>query len=120
MSELIILPTYSDNRGHLTVLENILPFQIKRLYWIYGAQGNSRGGHRHKLTEQAVICMHGSVEINIHRYQEKQCIKLESPTQCLLLPPEDWHTLDSFSADSVVLVLASHEYDAQDYISTPL
>ena len=120
MSELIILPTHSDNRGHLTVLEKILPFPVKRLYWIYGAQGSSRGGHRHKVTEQAFICMHGHVDINIQRYHEKQCISLDSPKQCLLVPPEDWHTLDNFSPDCVLLVLASHEYDAQDYISTPL
>ena len=48
MAKLVKLPTYNDNRGNLTVIEKILPFEIKRVYYIYGVKDNERGFHKHK------------------------------------------------------------------------
>ena len=57
---------FEDERGFLTVMENILPFKIERIYWIYGADKQSRGGHRHKITKQALVSVAGTVDIKIN------------------------------------------------------
>jgi len=59
MSHIIDLPTFIDESGKITVLEKQLPFEIKRLYYIYHVSSKS-GGHRHKQTSQALICLGGS------------------------------------------------------------
>ena len=64
-SKIITLPTISDERGCLTILEREIEFPIKRIFWIYGADGEKRGGHRHKVTKQALIAINGEVSINI-------------------------------------------------------
>ena len=57
------LPTFVDSRGALTVMEKALPFEVVRTYWIYGADGQTRGGHRHTHTRQALIAISGRVSI---------------------------------------------------------
>ena len=115
MAKIISLPTFTDQRGKLTVIEKILPFKIQRLYFIYDAKFK-RGGHRHKTTIQALICLSGKCSIYINDNKNRQIILLDRPDKCLLLDPEDWHTLNDFSKDAVVLVLASEYYDKNDYI----
>ena len=117
MSQLITLPTVQDERGSLTIIEKVLPFQIKRVYYIYHVNYTDiRGGHRHKITTQALICVAGSCRINLNNGIEKKSIILDNPNKCLVVDPEDWHTMDQFSQDAVLLVLASEYYDASDYI----
>ena len=115
MPKMINLPTHSNNNGDLTVVEKILPFEIKRLYYIYNASG-VRGGHRHKVTTQALICVKGSCEVFCDNSKEQQTFILDEPTKCLIIQPEDYHTMSHFSDDAVLLVLASHYYDKDDYI----
>lgn len=112
----INLPGFNDERGGLTVLEKLLPFEIKRAYWIYNAAGQTRGGHRHHETRQALVAVNGEVSVHMNDGQHWQDIALTTPAQCLLVEPEDWHTM-SFGKDAVLLVLASHHYDKNDYIS---
>ncbi len=115
MAYLIDLPTFVDNRGKLTVIEKILPFEIKRVYYIYEVK-TKRGGHRHKKNFQALVCLNGSCEIFINDGEKKETILLDSPSKCLILEPKDWHTMDNFSDGSILLVLASEYYDVNDYI----
>ena len=115
MAYLIDLPTFEDERGKLTVIEKLLPFDIKRLYYIYDVT-SKRGGHRHKKTIQALICLGGSCEVFIDNGEKKETILLDSPSKCLILEPKDWHTMDKFSKGSTLLVLASEYYDKDDYI----
>lgn len=112
---LLELPTVSDERGSLTVLENMLPFSISRLFWIYGADGKIRGGHRHHVTRQALIAISGKVTVFLDNGKVHSTINLDNPRLCLLVEPEDWHTM-TFSQDSILLVVASHPYDRNDYI----
>ncbi len=118
MATLFSLPTFKDERGCLSVIEKILPFEIKRVYFIYGAKGQ-RGGHRHKKTIQALIAVHGSCEIFVDNGNEQKNFVLNSPDKCLILQCEDWHTMQNFSPDCVLLVLASEYYDRDDYIDEP-
>jgi len=115
MSYFIQLPTFSDSRGNLTIIEKVLPFEIKRVYYIYKAS-SKRGGHRHKKTWQALVSVAGSCEIYVHNGKEEKTYLLDSPDKCLVLAPEDWHTMDKFSKDCVLLVLASEYFDPDDYI----
>lgn len=115
MAYLIKLPTFSDERGYLTVIEKQLPFDIKRVYYIYKPKG-IRGGHRHRKTIQALVAVSGSCEIFVHNGKSKETFKLNSPDQLLILECEDWHILYNFSEDCIILVLASEYYDKDDYI----
>ncbi|MAZ44467.1 MAG: hypothetical protein CMF48_04760 [Legionellales bacterium] len=121
MAEIIQLPEYADERGALTVLEKKLPFEIKRTYWIYNlSKGSQRGGHRHLKTQQAMVCLNGQSRVRIINRNEDKVILLNKPTNVLLLEPEDWHTMYDFTSDTVLLLLASHFYDKNDYVLEPL
>ena len=115
MAYIIDLPTFSDERGDLTVVEKILPFDIKRFYYIYNVDGQ-RGGHRHKKTIQALISLGGSCEIYVHNGEKEELFVLDTPSKCLILDPKDWHTMDKFDKTTTLLVFASEFYDKDDYI----
>jgi len=116
MSQLIKLPTFKDSRGDLTVIEKILPFEIKRVYFIYNCPEIKRGGHRHIKTIQALICLKGSCTIDCTNNKNKITYILNEPDILLLLMPEDYHTMYGFSEDAILLVLASEYYNSDDYI----
>ena len=115
MAMMIYLPTFGDKRGQLTVIEKVLPFEIKRFYYIYNIT-EKRGGHRHHKTRQALICLGGSCEIFVNDGNTKTYFTLNAPNKCLIVEPEDWHTMDKFSEGSTLLVFASEFYDVNDYI----
>jgi len=112
------LPTFADSRGALTVLEGVLPFPIARVYWIYGSDNQTRGGHRHHNTRQALIATSGIVTIHLNDGVMSDNIELNSPNRCLLVEPKDWHTM-TFGKGAVLLVISSHPYDRSEYIDTP-
>lgn len=121
MGKVIDLTTFTDGRGSLTVLEKLLPFEIKRVYYIYNVDQSIRGGHRHIKTKQAAICITGSCRISIKSCNgcELTDIILDSPTKCLIIDPHDYHWMDKFSDNCVLLVLASEYYESSDYIHEP-
>ena len=115
MAHIINLPKFGDERGSLTVVEKLLPFDIKRFYYIYDVT-SKRGGHRHKKTIQALITLGGSCEVYVNDGQKDEIFLLDNPTKCLLLEAKDWHTMDKFSKGSTLLVFSSEFYDKDDYI----
>lgn len=115
MSYLIDLPTFKDDRGNLTVIEKLLPFEIKRFYYIYDVT-EKRGGHRHKKTIQALVCLGGSCQIYINDGIKEEIVILDTPNKCLIVEPKDWHTMDKFTKSSILLVFSSEYYDRDDYI----
>ena len=116
MAHFISLKTFTDKRGNLTVIEKIIPFSIKRIFYIYGVDDSIRGGHRHKKTTQAAICLKGSCIISNYDSEKQEEFILDSPDKCLILEPRDWHQMHSFSKDSILMVLASEHFDKNDYI----
>ena len=117
MPEIINLPSFSDPRGRLVVLEKSLPFNIKRVYWICDVPESSiRGEHAHKKTRAGLVCIKGECEVFVNNGNEKETFTLDSPNKCLILNPEDWHIMKNFSKEAVLLVLSSEYYDAKDYI----
>lgn len=120
MASLITLRTHSDPRGSLTVLEQDIPFQIRRVFVIHGVPGDTRrGGHRHKRTHQALVCIGGSCVIDCQTPVTQSRYLLARPDQCLLLEPEDFHWMHSFSRHATLVVLASELFDRDDYIHEP-
>lgn len=119
MAYLIDLKTFTDNRGNLTVIEKTIPFDIKRVFYIYGVDDSKRGGHRHKKTVQAAICIQGSCTIYNHNGKNENEIILNTPSKCLILEPNDWHTMFNFSKDAILMVFASEFFVKEDYIFEP-
>ena len=119
MCYLIDLKTFTDKRGNLTVIEKSIPFDIKRIFYIYGVDSSVRGNHRHHKTIQAAICLTGSCVISNDNGSEVEEFILDSPDKCLILYPEDYHWMHNFTSDSILLVLASEYFDPQDYIYEP-
>ena len=103
MAKLIQLKSFSDERGNLTVTENQIPFEIRRIFYIYGIDNSVRGGHRHKTTKQAAICLHGSCVVSNNDGKNKEDFLLDHPKKCLLLETNDWHTMHNFTPDAVLL-----------------
>jgi dTDP-4-dehydrorhamnose 3,5-epimerase-like enzyme len=119
MAELINLKTMCDQRGKLTVIEKIIPFDIKRIFYIYGVDDSVRGKHRHKKTRQAAICLQGSCVVSNDDGMGKTDFMLNSPDKCLLLEPQDYHSMHHFTPDAILMVLASEYYNQDDYIFNP-
>ena len=116
MAHIIHLKTYWDDRWNLTVIEKSIPFDIKRVYYIYDVQaGLSRWWHRHKKTIQAAVCLQGTCTFFVDNWLKKEEFVLDKPDMCLIIHPEDWHTM-SFSDKAIVMVLASEYFNPDDYI----
>jgi hypothetical protein len=112
------IPKISSPRGSLSVIEdsNILPFEIRRVYYLYDIPaGESRGGHAHKILEQLIIPISGSFDVKINDGSHEKVITLNRPNVGLYICPYIWRELDKFSSGSVCLVLASQPYDESDY-----
>jgi dTDP-4-dehydrorhamnose 3,5-epimerase-like enzyme len=119
MSEFVlkILPRNADARGVLTVLENDMPFPVARIFWISSPNGAMRGGHRHHRTRQGLVAIHGTVEVYMNDGKHDQTIILDNDGLMLVVEPEDWHTM-KFQPGAILLVMASHKFDLDDYIGT--
>ena len=119
LGRLIDLPRITNPRGNLTVAEgmDMVPFDIKRAYWVYDVPGGeSRGGHAHKHLSQVLIAVSGSFSVTLDNGREHTTFLLNHPWQGLLIEPNTWRTLDDFSSGAVCLVLASDHYEETDYI----
>lgn len=109
----------SGERGHLVAVEEYdsVPFAIRRVYYIYGVGSDDRRGfHSHEALEQALICVSGSVSILVDDGERSEVVKLADPSHALYIGPLVWREMFDFSADAVLLVLASEHYDPDDYL----
>ncbi len=116
--QLIDIRRYSDTRGYLSVVENgiDIPFDIKRIYYLYMVPEVARGAHAHKQLQQLLIATSGSVDVIMDDGQEKKTFHLDRPWKGLLIPSGLWRDLENFSGGAVLMCLASEKYDADDYI----
>ena len=117
MAKFLKFKTHIDNRGSLTVIEKQIPFDIKRVFYIYDVDDSKRGFHKHKSTIQLAVCVKGSCDIVVeNNNNNKETYKLNKPELGLIIEPEDYHWMENFSKDTVLLVLASEKFDNNDYI----
>lgn len=115
----IQLMALGDERGQLVVLESnqTVPFDIKRVYYIYGVDTQtSRGFHAHKVTQQVAICIKGTCKMLMDDGEANTTVLMDSPTQGVLIDVMQWHEMHHFSEDCILMVLASEHYDESDYI----
>lgn len=109
-----------NERGTIFVAENnSLPFTLARFYIIYDVADLSieRGGHAHKANDQALFVLKGSCEITLDDGGEKQTVKLTATDPGIRLGVGLWHKMSGFSADCIMAVAASEDYDLDDYIT---
>jgi hypothetical protein len=117
--EIITLPKVKDKRGNLSFIEggNHIPFQIKRVYWIYDVPGGEhRGGHAFKEQSEFIVALSGSFELEIDNGNEIKTYIMNRSYYGLFVPKGLWRRMKNFSTNSLALVLASTSYDSNDYI----
>lgn len=118
--KILSLPKIGDERGNLSIIEQIkqIPFEIKRVHWIYDVPGGiDRGGHAYKATEEFIVALSGSFDVVIDDGNEKKIYSLNRSYFGLYVPKGMWRTMTNFSTNSLALVLSSTEYDEHDYVS---
>ncbi len=115
----ITFKKHGDERGLLVAVEAMkdIPFEIKRVYYITGADRDIRRGfHAHKKLQQVLLCVNGSCKIMLDNGKEKADIELSEPNFGLVIENNMWREMYDFSDNAVLLVLASEHYDEADYI----
>lgn len=115
---IIDIRKYADDRGYLSVIEGGLdiPFDIKRIYYLYMVPEAARGAHAHKELQQLMVATSGSVSVTLDDGRDKKTFVLDKPWKGLLVVPGLWRDLDNFAGGTVCMVLASEKYEAGDYI----
>ncbi len=115
----IPLGKIKDRRGNLSVVETgkVLPFDIERTYWIYDVPGGkARGGHAYRKSEEFVIALSGSFDIETNNGIEEKTYHLDRCNSGIYIPAGTWRQLKNFATNSVALVIASTPYNPRDYI----
>jgi dTDP-4-dehydrorhamnose 3,5-epimerase-like enzyme len=113
------LPKILDERGNLSVIEEKknIPFEIKRVYWIYDVPGGEiRGGHAFKETEELIVALSGSFDVVLHDGTQEYRFSLNRSYEGVFVPKMIWRKIENFSTNSLALILASTEYSEGDYI----
>jgi UDP-2-acetamido-3-amino-2,3-dideoxy-glucuronate N-acetyltransferase len=113
------LPAFEDIRGRLVAAEmaKVLPFVPARFFLVHAVPSSEvRGEHAHRRCEQFLVCVKGSVHVLVDDGSTRQEIILDRPEIGIHIKPLVWGTQYKYSADAVLLVFASHPYDADDYI----
>lgn len=119
MARIINLPKFEDPRGNLTFIEeeNHIPFQIKRVYWIYDVPGGqTRGGHAFKEQQEFIIALSGSFDVVVNDGTIKQTFSLNRSYYGLYIPNGLWREMNNFSTNSLAMVVSSTEFSEDDYI----
>lgn len=117
--QLLEFPAFGDSRGSLVALEahKMIPFDIKRIYYIFDTKSNvSRGFHAHRALKQVAVCVAGSCRMVLDNGTQREGVFLDSPTKGVLIDGLIWREMHDFSSNCVLLVLASEEYRESDYI----
>lgn len=116
--QIIRIPKITDPRGNISVIEkDIIPFKIKRVYYLYDVpSGSVRGGHAHKEQLEFLVALSGSFNLILNDGKNEKVVTLKKPNEGLLIPTGIWRELEDFSSGAVCLVLASGEFDENDYI----
>lgn len=118
---IIELPKFLDDRGNLSFLENEnqIPFEIKRVHWIYDVPGGeSRGGVAYKTTEEFIVAMSGSFDVVVRDGEREWKFSLNRSYKGIYIPAGYWRSVENFSSNSVAVIAASTYYDPSDAIRT--
>lgn len=117
--KIIELPKIVDPRGNLSIIEQLkqVPFEIKRVYWIYDVPGGmERGEHAYKENQEFIVALSGSFDVVLDDSINKLVYPLNRSYKGLYVAKGIWRKMTNFSTNSLALVLSSTDYDVNDYI----
>ena len=116
--QVVDFPKVEDERGNLTFVENEnLPFEIKRVYWIYDVPGGQeRGGHAFRRQQEVIVALSGSFSVEVNDGKETATYHLNRSYYGLYIPNGLWRHMENFSTNAVAFVMASTCYDEDDYV----
>ena len=118
--QMLEFPQHGDDRGHLVVVEGMkdIPFEIKRMFYIYGSDANVvRGRHANRKSEFVMINVAGQSKVRVDDGRGNEAVfSINRPHTGLYLPRMIWKDMYDFSEDSVLLVLSNEAYDPNEYI----
>jgi hypothetical protein len=116
---IINLTKIKDSRGNLTFIESDsdIPFEIKRVYWIYDVPGGeTRGSHAFRVQKEFIVALSGSFDVVVHDGKKETRFHMNRSYYGLYVPNRIWRYMDNFSTNSVAMVISSTSYDRSDYI----
>ncbi len=113
---LIVIPTFIDERGAISVMDKELPFEVKRVFWLHHIKdGKDRGAHALLDSSEIILAIHGSFVVELDDTISKENILLDDPSKGLIIRPGVWFRTHSYKDEGVSLILASKEYSRDDY-----
>ena len=117
--KIVNFPKITDHRGNLTFIENDnhIPFDIKRVFYVYDIPtGETRGAHANYDLQELIICLSGSFDIFLDDGFNKKTFRMTRPWEGLFIPPLIWSSSGNYAPGTVYLVLANTKYDKSSYI----
>ena len=117
-SEIISIPKNENPSGNYAIIEgNTLPYDIKRVYYLYDIPSDSeRGGHSHINQQEFLVAVSGSFDVILKDGTATETVTLNKPDKGLLINQGIWRELNNFSSGAVCLVMSSDHFDESDYI----
>ena len=113
---LVDVPTFTDERGAISVLDKELPFQVRRVFWLHHIKdGKDRGAHALLDSSEIMVAVHGSFIVDLDDTMNKTSILLDDPSKGLVIKPGVWFRTHSYKKDGVSLILAEEEYARDKY-----
>ena len=113
---LIDVPTFTDERGAISVLDKELPFQVKRVFWLHHIQaGKDRGAHAMLDSSEIMVSVHGSFIVDLDDTVNKTSVFLDDPSKGLIIRPGVWFRTHDYKEDGVSLILAEEDYGRDKY-----
>lgn len=112
-------PIHQDDRGSLMAgqVGEYLPFIPKRLFFVSDVpQNRQRGDHAHKQCHQLLVCLQGRIDCIVDNGWQRAEICLNPIGAALYMPPMIWGTQKRYDGNAILMVIASHEYDTDDYV----
>lgn len=113
---IIDIPTFTDERGAISVLDKELPFQVRRVFWLHHiADGKDRGEHALLDSTEIIVAVLGSFVVDLDDTVNKTSVLLDSPDKGLVIRPGIWFRTHSYKNNGVSLILAEEEYSRDKY-----
>ena len=112
----IDIPTFTDERGAISVMDKELPFQVRRVFWLHHIKaGKDRGAHALLDSSEIMVAIHGSFIVDLDDTVNKTSVILNEPSKGLMIRPGVWFRTHSYKEDGVSLILAEEEYARDKY-----
>lgn len=114
---LIDVPTFTDERGAISVMDKELPFFVKRVFWLHHiVKGKDRGAHALLNSNEIMVAVHGSFVVDLNDTVNNVSILLDDPSKGLIIRPGIWFRTHTYKDDGVSLILAEEEYAKDKYL----